>query len=80
MTKEGLVQVIAAFQRHGPGKRRLIRLHLGGAVGPLVTLDHHEANSGKASEETGDGKDEFALSAERILQEAYAFPKVIAIW
>lgn len=78
--KERLVEFIAAFQRHGPGRRKLIRLHLDGAVGPLVMLDHCEANSGKASGETGDGKDGFSLSAERTLQQAYVFPKVIPIW
>ena len=78
--KERLVEFIATVQRHGPGRRKLIRLHLDGAVGPLVTLDHCEANSGKASGETGDGKDAFALSAERTLQQAYVFPKIIPTW
>lgn len=76
--KERLVEFIAAFQRYGPGKRKLIRLHLDGAVGPLVTF--HEANSGMASKKAGDGKDAFAWSAERTLQQAYVFPKVIPIW
>lgn len=73
--KERLVQFIAAFQRHGPGRTKLIRLYLDGAVGPMVTLNHCEANSEKASGETGDGKDAFALSAERTLQQAYVFPR-----
>lgn len=82
--KKRLVEFIAVFQRYGPGRRKLIRLHLDGATGPLVTLDHREAlgdaNSGMASGEAGDGKDAFALSAERSLREAYVFPKVVAIW
>jgi hypothetical protein len=84
MMKERLVEFIAAFQRDGPGKRKLIRLNLDGDVGPLVTLNHNEASdvatSGLGSGDIGDGKDAFALSAGRILQKAYVFPKVVAIW
>lgn len=82
--KKRLVEFIAAFQRHGPGKRKLIRLHLDGAVGPLVTLGKREAlgdaESGLASGNVGDGKDAFALGAERILQQAYVFPKIVTLW
>ena len=84
MMKERLVEFIIAFQRYGPGKRKLVRLQLDGAVGPLVTLDQHEAsgvaNSGASGDFIGDGKDAFALSAQRIFQQAYVFPKIIPIW
>jgi len=82
--KENLVEFVAAFLRYGPGKRKLIRLRLDDATGPLVTIDRRQdlgdANSGLASGDIGDGKDAFALRAERVVQQAYAFPKVLTWW
>jgi hypothetical protein len=82
--KEKLAEFVAAFLRFGSGKRKLIRLRLDDATGPLVTIGHHVvlrvANSGLASRDFGDGKDVFALRAERIVQQAYVFPKVLTWW
>lgn len=78
--KKRLAEIVAAFLKSGPGRRKFIRC---GDTSLLVEHDRHEAlgdaNVRQDAEETGDGEDLFALSAERIVEQAHTLHRQ-SVW
>lgn len=70
--KKRLAEIVAAFLKYGPGRRKFIDC---GDTSPLVEHSHREGSGDVDvrldAKETDDGDSFFALSAERIVEQAH---------